>query len=432
MQRVDSFFDRIRFFFLEKSIFFPSALLFFIQRRKFEKLLLYAQKNTFFFKKLFIGKSLSYADLEMLPTTTRKDVQNHGADMTNQKLPQWMYGISKGGTSGTTGEPIRFYNSSFQTKFNHIQIMYVYFNIYRSIILHGFSVRKLLEKMHFAEIRTPDALEEKHVYSARNRYFFIDHTNLHVQSREIVEKVFSLQPDVFGCYATSTLEFCHYVEEYGYVGKIRIPYIINGGEVLLEGQKAYVEKVLGGKVYNRYGAAEFGSIAVEQKGVKGYVSLAESFVVEIVDDNNKSVAPGETGRVLVTDLFNYTQPFIRYELGDLALLHEKKGPYIRFSLQGRNRYVMFGAKKLSHFELNSLFAEHAEAIIQYQIVKKSENLIEVHIVKNSLYFEFMSEDIIRHVSSMLGPDIDVKVCFMDSIARMGRGKTLVYIDETVK
>jgi phenylacetate-CoA ligase len=41
--------------------------------------------------------------------------------------------------------------------------------------------------------------------------------------------------------------------------------------------------------------------------------------VEIVDDRGRDVRAGERGRVIVTGLYNYVMPFIRYELGDIAV-----------------------------------------------------------------------------------------------------------------
>jgi phenylacetate-CoA ligase len=38
-----------------------------------------------------------------------------------------------------------------------------------------------------------------------------------------------------------------------------------------------------------------------------------------VDERGRDIAAGERGRVVVTGLYNYAMPFIRYELGDVAV-----------------------------------------------------------------------------------------------------------------
>jgi len=49
---------------------------------------------------------------------------------------------------------------------------------------------------------------------------------------------------------------------------------------------------------------------------------ADFVFLEVVDDDNRSVPVGGTGRVLITPLFGSAQPLIRYEHGDLATVGE--------------------------------------------------------------------------------------------------------------
>ena len=46
--------------------------------------------------------------------------------------------------------------------------------------------------------------------------------------------------------------------------------------------------------------------------------MAESVLVEILNDDGTPCAPGEIGRVVVTALQNFATPLIRYEVGDYA------------------------------------------------------------------------------------------------------------------
>ncbi len=49
-----------------------------------------------------------------------------------------------------------------------------------------------------------------------------------------------------------------------------------------------------------------------------YVNPADRLIIEIVDDQGRQVAPGETGEVLVTNLAHEATPIIRYRIGDRA------------------------------------------------------------------------------------------------------------------
>ena len=44
----------------------------------------------------------------------------------------------------------------------------------------------------------------------------------------------------------------------------------------------------------------------------------ENLLVEVVDDNGRPTPDGEEGNVVVTDLFNYAMPFVRYVTDDRA------------------------------------------------------------------------------------------------------------------
>lgn len=52
-------------------------------------------------------------------------------------------------------------------------------------------------------------------------------------------------------------------------------------------------------------------------------------LVEVVDENDNCCAPGQIGRIVITDLSNHLMPLMRYDLGDLACVRS------RYRLDGR-------------------------------------------------------------------------------------------------
>ena len=82
--------------------------------------------------------------------------------------------------------------------------------------------------------------------------------------------------------------------------------------------RADIEEAFGTKVYNFYGSREVSNLAGECK--KGLMHTFDFWnYLEVLDDNNQPVKEGEEGKVVVTNLVNYSMPLIRYEIGDLAL-----------------------------------------------------------------------------------------------------------------
>jgi phenylacetate-CoA ligase len=110
-----------------------------------------------------------------------------------------------------------------------------------------------------------------------------------------------------------------------------------------------LEEGFGVKVVNEYGAAELDLIALEDTE-EDWIVNEETLFIEIVDDSGKPVEPGIEGRVIVTALYNQAMPFIRYELGDRAILSNKvkNGRRILEKVSGRiNDVIKLPSGKVS-------------------------------------------------------------------------------------
>lgn len=90
----------------------------------------------------------------------------------------------------------------------------------------------------------------------------------------------------------------------------------SGGERLARSAQAAIEAALGCRLLNEYGASECLSIAHGCR--EGWLHVdTEWSILEGVDARGRPVRPGETSHtVLLTNLANWVQPIIRYDLGD--------------------------------------------------------------------------------------------------------------------
>lgn len=95
-----------------------------------------------------------------------------------------------------------------------------------------------------------------------------------------------------------------------------------------------------------YGITEGGVLAGDCGQQQGMHLFEDLFIVENVDADGERVADGEVGhKLLVTNLFNRTQPLIRYELSDMVVLDARAcrcGRTSRrvLSIEGRNDDVL--------------------------------------------------------------------------------------------
>ncbi len=94
--------------------------------------------------------------------------------------------------------------------------------------------------------------------------------------------------------------------------------LVTAAEGLQPGQRELLQSTLTDEVFMSYGSREFMMIGMECPAHGGYHVNSDTLFVEVVDDAGQPVAPGETGRIVVTDLRNDANPFVRYEIGDLG------------------------------------------------------------------------------------------------------------------
>lgn len=72
-----------------------------------------------------------------------------------------------------------------------------------------------------------------------------------------------------------------------------------------------------------YSCTEGGTIACEC--TEGHFNLNDDWlIVEPVNQQGNAIAPGiRADKILLTNPFNFTQPFIRYEVTDRVVLHDE-------------------------------------------------------------------------------------------------------------
>lgn len=162
--------------------------------------------------------------------------------------------------------------------------------------------------------------------------------------------------------------------------------VVASGERLFPEQRAIVEDAFASPVYDRYGCREFSGIA-QQCGERGGLHIfADLLVVEIIHESGRPAKSGETGEVVVTDLFNYHMPFVRYRTGDLAVASDASCPCGRglplvASVEGRAFDVIVApdGRSIGGFFWTWL-SRSVPGIARFQIEQRSRDGIVFRIV----------------------------------------------------
>lgn len=143
---------------------------------------------------------------------------------------------------------------------------------------------------------------------------------------QLVEKLNHFQPEVILAYA-NVLELLarESLARRLQLGK-RYPLlqIINMSEPLSAGARALIEKAFGISVTDNYAMGECMALTTGCLRGRGMHVQADWVILEVVDRNHHPVPDGQPGeKVLMTNLYNTIQPFIRYEVNDVVTLSSK-------------------------------------------------------------------------------------------------------------
>lgn len=121
-------------------------------------------------------------------------------------------------------------------------------------------------------------------------------------------------------YTGQLVDLARYVRDHPGSLKHAPQTMVSAAEGLQPGQRELLERHLVNEVFLSYGSREFMSVGMECGHHTGYHVAADNLRVEVVDDAGNPAAPGESGRIVITDLHNAATPFVRYEIGDYGVM----------------------------------------------------------------------------------------------------------------
>ncbi|HSM54951.1 MAG TPA: AMP-binding protein [Candidatus Sulfomarinibacteraceae bacterium] len=227
-------------------------------------------------------------------------------------------------TSGTTGEPSYIL-------FNHAEWIKVLASFSR-FERHVGSLQGTIQRPKIAIVgsSTPWHISARVGASVRSSWIPILRIDVGTPLDSIVQQLNDWQPRVLVTYASMAGILAGEQRS----GRLQIApqRIVSTAEVLSPALRQRIQAVWGDVVYNQYGATEGGIFAAEctsyphgsndpDRHTRGLHLFEDLFILEVVDEHNNPAPPGEYGdKVLLTVLFNYTQPLIRYELSDKVRL----------------------------------------------------------------------------------------------------------------
>lgn len=321
-------------------------------------------------------------------------------------------------TSGSTGTPFKIYQDPNKKLRNSADAIYFAEN-------SGYTIGY---RLFYLKIFVKEKMKSRFAYWMENT-IPIDVLRL---TDEEIEKFLNQIESTKSPYAiigySSALErVCKYLDHKRY-GKLKtdIRSVIAISETLNDYTKASIEEHFGVRSVSRYSNLENGIIAQQNISSNGkYLINTASYVIEILKfDTDEPAEPGQLGRIIVTDLYNYGMPMIRYDTGDVGIISQERehnGNLYLSKVEGRKLDLLYDTKGnlISSYLVYKNMWKYTE-IIQYQLIQ--EGLKEYTFKINSNEAFNRESNLINEFKEYLGQDAIFTVVYVSEIPLLSSGK----------
>jgi phenylacetate-CoA ligase len=290
------------------------------QHQQLAALLVYAAQHSARYRNLLDWRAVqpdnAYALLQTLPPLKRAELQEDAYRVACQPAPAHHGGLHLLQTSGSSGEPVSVQVSDAAMLIRAAVLL-------RSYLWHlpGFGQRVAHISAKVAKDDTARLGEQSAHWGSPffPLYRTGDQVGLNIQTdvKRQLAWLQQTQPGVLITYPSNLQNLLAYSSLTGQ-RPAGLTHVRVNGETVPEGLAQQLQQQWGAHLSGVYSSEEIGVMAVDCPQGPGLHVMAESVLLEVVRDDGSPCAPGETGRVLVTDLHNFATPLIRYEIRDLA------------------------------------------------------------------------------------------------------------------
>jgi phenylacetate-CoA ligase len=209
----------------------------------------------------------------------------------------------------------------------------------------------------------------------------------------------------------------------------RPKFVYSSAEMLRDFMRREIETAFAAKVYDFYGSREVGPIAGECREGRRHI-FAYNNHVEIVDDAGKPLPEGEVGRILITNLHNYSMPLVRYDIGDTGSISTRACPCGSdlphfLELKGRiTDHFKHRDGTLIHGEYFTHLFYFRPWVKEFQVTQTALDEVRVLVVKHAEAPTHDIQDIERKIRLVMGDECQVTWGFVGAIPRTPQGKHL--------
>ena len=233
--------------------------------------------------------------------------------------------------------------------------------------------------------------------------------NVNAPEDEIISKLNEFQPAMLSGYPSNLALLADFKEL-----DIHPDVVITGGELLTDEIRNKLEKRFGCYVQTHYSCTEGGEIACECS--ERHLHINEDWIIfEPVDRDNNPVPCGVmSDKILITNLANKIQPFIRYELTDRVIVHDEKCACGRTSrwveIEGRTNDILgFGnGVRIAPMSLYKIL-EEVPGMSRFQLVQRAADKLELRLIADdkNISFEYAKKSLTDYFAEKGANSIEI-------------------------
>ncbi len=386
-------------------------------------LLTHARENVPFYSRSIPYKKDLENYLQDIPILSREAIEKNLEQLKSIDFLKRPYFLNS--SSGSTAQPIRFYQDKDYNEWLLATENYYYKQF---LGIDYADTRKVIIWGSARDLKTSSSIKSKIGQFLSSTYFlnsFDVSPNMWGNFRDAINHI---KPELIRSYASSLYLLARHIKENNL--KCHRPnFLITSAETLKPYMRETIEDVFQQNVLDYYGSRELGIIAAQC--TKGKMHTFPFFnYVEITNSDGKPVEPGEDGIVLITNLRNYSMPFIRYQIGDTAIMGDH-------CLCGETTPVLekVTGRIADHFlaqdgsQVHGLFFSRMfffkKWVAEFQLLQKEIDLIEIHFVPKELPPSSDKEEINRRIRERMGEHCRINWVEKDKIHRTREGKWII-------
>ena len=402
------------------------------QWQELRKLLEHAYQHTSFYPKHWknaginsINDISSMSDFTKLPLISKNDINQHYSEIVADNSK----GNIKKATGGSTGQPFRF-ELDIDSNTRREAIMW------RGYGWLGAGLGQKTLYLWGADIGQPSKLKSLkndlyHRFYNRKMLnsFAMNSSNM----ASYVTEINSYRPSALVSYVNPLYELARYITAEN-LSVFSPKTILTGAEPLHDFQREVIEKAFNCQVYDTFGCREFMLMSAECQENKQLHINSDHLVVETVDDSGQAIT-GQSGDLVVTDLYNYGMPLIRYVNGDRAtLINEPCGcnnPLpIMSSIDGRKLDIIktTSGKTIPGELFPHLFKEFS-GIDKFQVKQSEISSLQISLIINKQFTEQDKVNIAEEINKYANNELQLIFNIVDDIPLTVSGKHRVTICE---